>query len=83
MKECPVPLLAKINPFAKYAKCVTSLIVRSGTNLVNTESSGSLSTYVVIKCEGKKVDGRTVKDNLNPEWNTSKNESIFSSNAFF
>ncbi len=67
-----MPFLAKLNPFAKYAKFVTSLIVKSGSNLVNTENPRALlNTYVCIKCEKHRVVGRTIKDSLNPEWETS------------
>ena len=71
-KEAPTPFLAKVNPFAKYAKFVTSLTVKSGSNLVNKENSGTFNTYVCIKCEKNRVVGRTVKDSLNPKWDTSK-----------
>jgi hypothetical protein len=30
-----------------------------------------LNTYVCIKCEKHRVVGRTIKDSLNPEWETS------------
>jgi hypothetical protein len=30
-----------------------------------------LNTYVIIKCEDKKVNGRVKKNTLNPEWGTS------------
>lgn len=73
-KECPVPLFASINPFAKYASCVTSLIIRSAKGLLNPDSSRKLDTYVCIKCEGQKLVGRVFKDSCDPQWNTS---SIF------
>ena len=73
-KECPVPLFASINPFAKYASCVTSMIVRSGSGLVNPEPSKRFDTYVCIKCEDQKLVGRVFKESTSPQWNTS---SIF------
>jgi Ca2+-dependent lipid-binding protein len=72
VKECPVPFLERINPFAKYPKIVTSLNVKSGINLVNPFSdSGAISSYIVIKCEGNRVVGKAVNNNLNPDWNTT------------
>lgn len=68
-KDCPVPFLHSCNPFSKYATCVTSVIVKSASNLVNPESRGNLDTYVNIKCENKNVLSKVIKDSLNPEWN--------------
>lgn len=69
-----MPLFASINPFAKYASCVTSLIVESASGLVNPDPSKRFDTYVCIKCEGQKLVGRVFKDSLSPLWKTS---SIF------
>lgn len=82
-KECPVPMFRQINPFAKYASWVTSIVVKSASGLENPDPTRKLDTYVCIKCEGEKVEGQTCKDTCEPQWNTSaifyryeKNKSI-------
>ncbi len=59
----------RLNPFAKYASCVTSLNVKSASKLQGVD--GPFDSYVRIVCEGKSVSGRTIKSSLNPEWETS------------
>lgn len=70
-KACPTPFLPSLNPFAKFPKCVTSIKVLNGSNIEVINGNGALSTYVCIKCESKRVCGRVVRNNSNPEWNTS------------
>lgn len=72
IKDHPTPLLARCNPFSKYASCVTSLTVKGAYNLKNpNNSSGEIDTFISIRCEGKYVKGTVVKKDLNPKWNTS------------
>jgi calpain-5 len=71
-KDCPTPFMPKFNPFAKFAACVTSILVKSCANLVNADKNGEpFDTYVVIKCEKSKIKGRIFKSSLNPKWETS------------
>jgi len=70
-KDYPVPCFFNCNPFSKYASCVTSLIVKSASNLKNLDSSGGFDSFIRIVCENKSVVGEVVKSSLNPEWNTS------------
>jgi len=71
VKDCPEPCCLRMNPFTKYAKCVTSLIVKSASSKLQNDSNGPLDTYVKIICEGKSVTGKVVKNSMIPEWETS------------
>lgn len=70
-KACPTPFLPSLNPFAKYPKCVTSIKVLNATGLEDLNNRNGVNSYVCIKCENKKVYGRLLKNNPNPEWDTS------------
>ncbi len=65
-KDAPVPCCFRLNPFSKYASCVTSLNVKSASKL----QGGPFDSYVRILCEGKSVTGRPFKSSSNPEWET-------------
>ncbi|KAG1683975.1 Calpain-5 [Nymphon striatum] len=56
---------------ASYPSVVTKITVRAATGLEKQDHIGGADPYCIIKCEGEKVRTFTVKNNLNPAWNTS------------
>lgn len=54
-----------------YPSIVTRITVRAATGLEKQDHFGGADPYCIIKCEGEKVRSFTVKNNLNPAWNSS------------
>ncbi|XP_064615134.1 LOW QUALITY PROTEIN: calpain-5-like [Liolophura sinensis] len=59
------------NCCAKQAQMVTRIKVIRAQGLERQDKQGGADPYCVISCEGEKVYTNVVKDNVNPEWNSS------------
>ncbi|KAK2167765.1 hypothetical protein LSH36_24g05011 [Paralvinella palmiformis] len=58
-------------PSCRYAQHITQLTVLSAAGLEKQDRVGGADPYVIINCEGEKIQSPSVQDSLNPSWNIS------------